>query len=75
MKKIIVFVIDCYRQFISQPLQHFFGGGCRFYPTCSQYTKESIEKFGVIRGGGLAIKRIIKCHPGTKFQFDFVPKQ
>lgn len=36
---------------------------CRFYPTCSQYALEAVEKYGAIKGGFLAIKRILKCHP------------
>ena len=36
---------------------------CRFYPTCSQYAYEAISKYGVIKGGWMAIKRICKCHP------------
>lgn len=36
---------------------------CRFYPTCSQYSIEAIQKFGVVKGVGLAVIRILKCHP------------
>ena len=38
-------------------------GKCRFYPTCSHYSYEAIEKYGVIKGTALGIKRILKCHP------------
>ena len=59
LKKLFVLPIKFYRYFIS-PL---FPPSCRFTPTCSQYAIESIEEFGVFKGGVLAIKRISKCHP------------
>ena len=59
IKKLFILPIKFYRYFIS-PL---FPPSCRFTPTCSQYAIESIEEFGVIKGGILAIKRISKCHP------------
>jgi hypothetical protein len=36
---------------------------CRFYPTCSEYAKQAVEKYGVLKGGWMSIKRISKCHP------------
>ena len=62
IKKIFILPIKFYRYFIS-PL---FPPSCRFTPTCSQYAIESIEEFGVFKGGVLAIKRISKCHPWHK---------
>ena len=59
MKKIILLLIKLYQKYISI----FLGKNCRFYPTCSAYTYEAIEKFGIIKGIFLGIKRIIKCHP------------
>lgn len=50
-----------------------FGGGCRFTPTCSQYTIEALEKFGVVYGLKLGIKRFLKCHPWGGSGFDPVP--
>lgn len=69
MKKIFLFFIRLYRRFIS-PL---FPPKCRFYPTCSAYAYEAIEKYGVIKGGFLAVKRILKCHPFNKGGYDPVP--
>ena len=68
-KKILVGVITAYQRFIS-PL---FPPRCRFYPTCSQYGKEAIVKYGAVKGGYLAVRRVLRCkqfHPGG---FDPVP--
>ncbi len=59
MKTLCILLIRFYQSFIS-PL---FPPTCRFYPTCSQYAIEAIQKKGVLRGVLLAIKRIAKCHP------------
>ena len=59
MKKYCLILIKIYQKFISK----LFGKKCRFYPTCSQYTYEAIEKYGVLKGIFLGIKRILKCHP------------
>jgi putative membrane protein insertion efficiency factor len=47
---------------------------CRFSPTCSQYTYEAIERYGIIVGSWLGFKRIIRCHPWNKGGWDPVPK-
>ena len=39
---------------------------CRFYPTCSQYALEAIEKYGAVKGGSLAVRRVLRCHPFYK---------
>ena len=75
MKAAIIFIINGYQKLISQPIKQLFGGGCRFQPTCSQYAKEAVNKFGIIKGGGMAIKRLSKCHPLTNYQIDLVPEQ
>lgn len=66
MKKILISVINFYRKYIS-PLK---GPSCRFYPTCSQYALEAIEKYGALKGSFLAVKRILKCHPFNKGGYD-----
>ena len=48
---------------------------CRFYPTCSHYTYQAIERFGVIKGVYLGAKRILRCHPFSKGGFDPVPSK
>ncbi|KGA95912.1 membrane protein [Alkalihalobacillus alcalophilus ATCC 27647 = CGMCC 1.3604] len=71
MKKIFLLFIRGYQKFIS-PLTP---ATCRFYPTCSQYGFEAIQRFGAIKGGWLTIKRISKCHPFHKGGIDLVPEQ
>ena len=46
------------------------GSGCRFSPTCSEYAIEALGKYGTLKGGWLATKRFLKCHPFTKSGFD-----
>jgi len=67
--KILCFIIDIYRYTIS----FFIGRQCRFLPTCSEYTKEALQKHGIIKGFLLSIKRISKCHPFGQNGFDPVP--
>lgn len=59
IKKIMIFLIRFYQLCISPLL----GNNCRYYPTCSQYAIEAIEKKGIIRGSWMAVKRICRCHP------------
>ncbi len=59
MKWLLLSMIRFYRIFLS-PLKP---PSCRFVPTCSEYALMAIEKFGVIRGGYLALRRILRCHP------------
>jgi putative membrane protein insertion efficiency factor len=55
-------------------LSPYFGNSCRFYPTCSSYSYESIKKFGMIIGIFLSVKRILKCNPLFKGGEDLVPQ-
>jgi hypothetical protein len=55
-----------YRKYIS-PLKR---PSCRFYPTCSQYAIEAIEKYGALKGTLISIKRILRCHPFNKGGYD-----
>ena len=59
MKKIFLSLIRFYQKYISPACP----GKCRFYPTCSHYAYEAINKYGVLKGGWLALKRLARCHP------------
>ena len=64
--KFVINLINIYKYLISPLL----GNNCRFLPTCSEYTKDSIIKFGLVYGVWLGLKRIIKCHPWGKGGYD-----
>ncbi|WIO74318.1 membrane protein insertion efficiency factor YidD [Porticoccaceae bacterium LTM1] len=68
-KKLITTPIRGYQRFIS-PLT---GARCRFYPSCSEYALEAINRHGVLRGGYLTVRRLLKCHPFHDGGFDPVP--
>ena len=69
MKAALLLLIHFYRAAIS-PL---FPPSCRYVPTCSAYAMEAIEKYGAWRGGWMAVKRILRCHPFHKGGYDPVP--
>lgn len=71
LKKAMMVFIRFYQIAIS-PLKP---PSCRFYPTCSHYGLEAIERFGPIKGGYLTIKRLLKCHPFHPGGFDYVPEK
>lgn len=71
IQRIIILSIRGYQKWIS-PLM---GPKCRFYPSCSSYTIESVIKFGSLKGLWLAMKRILKCHPLHQGGYDPVPQQ
>ena len=54
-------------------LSPIFGGACRYYPSCSAYAIEALEKHGAWRGGWMALRRIGRCHPFRPGGFDPVP--
>lgn len=74
LKKIIVGLISVYQKTLSfdhSPLKIFYPHGfCRFTPSCSQYGKEAITKYGVIKGGWLTAWRILRCNPWNKGGYD-----
>lgn len=71
LKKIIIALIRFYQLALS-PLKQ---PTCRFSPTCSQYSIEAIERFGVIKGTYLYVRRILKCHPFHEGGYDPVPEK
>jgi putative membrane protein insertion efficiency factor len=62
-------LVQFYRTFLS----HFFGGACKFYPSCSKYAQDAIARHGAERGIVLALKRLGRCRPFTDGGFDPVP--
>ena len=75
MKRLVIapflFLIRFYQLVISP----IFPGSCRYQPTCSHYSKEALQKYGLIKGGKLALKRIFSCHPWGGSGFDPVPEK
>ena len=69
IKMIIFFLIKLYKKIIS-PIFHFMGIRCKYYPTCSDYMLQAIEKYGILKGCLLGIKRIFKCNPFSKGGYD-----
>ena len=69
MKKVLITLVKGYSLLISP----FLGNNCRYYPTCSAYTVEAIERFGALKGLWLGIKRISRCHPFHEGGVDPVP--
>ncbi len=69
MKKLLLFLIKIYKKFIS-PIFDFFGVKCKYYPTCSEYSKQAIEKYGCFKGILLSLKRVLRCNPFSKGGYD-----
>lgn len=70
MRNLVRLMIRAYQYAVSPLL----GNHCRFYPSCSQYAQEAIDRFGLVRGGGMALLRLSRCHPRHPGGFDPVPK-
>lgn len=69
LRRLAVLPIVLY-QWLIAPL---LGPRCRYYPSCSQYAKEAVLKYGFLRGIGLAARRIVRCNPWNPGGIDFVP--
>ncbi len=70
MKKILIAIIKFYRRHLSKLKGK---PTCIYYPTCSQYAIEALEKYGALKGSYLAFRRILRCHPFHKGGYDPVP--
>jgi putative membrane protein insertion efficiency factor len=68
--KMLIGIIGIYKRFISPHMPN----RCRFYPTCSDYSAQAIEKHGAVKGSFLALKRLSKCHPLHPGGVDYVPE-
>ena len=69
MKKIFINLINFYQKYISKNLENK-NIKCKYYPTCSEYTKQAIEKYGILKGCILGSVRILKCNPFSKGGYD-----
>lgn len=71
MQKLFLLLIRFYQKFITP----YTPAHCRFYPTCSTYAYQAISRFGALKGGFLALKRILRCHPFHPGGYDPVPEK
>ncbi|AUW92578.1 MAG: membrane protein insertion efficiency factor YidD [Sulfobacillus thermotolerans] len=69
MKTLVIGLIRVYQKYISPMTPP----SCRYMPTCSQYAVEAVSKYGVPKGGYLAVKRVLRCHPFHEGGYDPVP--
>lgn len=69
MSKFLILLIEKYQKNIS-PIISFHGIKCKYFPTCSEYTKQAIKKYGALKGSFMGIKRIIRCNPFSKGGYD-----
>jgi len=70
MQRLLILFIRAYRILLSP----FLGHNCRYYPSCSCYAETAFKHHGVFKGGWLAIKRILRCHPWHPGGVDLVPE-
>lgn len=67
MKKLLILLVKFYRKYISP----YKGGACcRFYPTCSEYAVQALEKYGAVKGSYKAVKRVMRCRPLCRGGYD-----
>jgi len=70
MKILALWLLRLYKRWVSPALPP----SCRYVPTCSEYAMEAIERYGVVRGGAMAVWRVLRCHPFVKGGYDPVVK-
>ena len=66
MRQVLIAVLRLYKRFLSPMLP----SACRFHPTCSEYMREAIERYGAARGVMLGVRRLLRCHPFHAGGFD-----
>jgi uncharacterized protein len=66
MQKAVIATLHFYKRWISPLLP----SACRFYPTCSEYMRDAVAKYGATRGVGMGLKRLLRCHPFCEGGFD-----
>ena len=69
MSKFLIFMLEKYQKYIS-PIFSYYGVKCKYFPSCSEYSKQAIRKYGSIKGLFLTVKRICKCNPFSKGGYD-----
>ena len=69
-RRAVLWLIRFYRRYLS-PLKRY--PTCRFVPTCSEYALEAVSKYGVLKGGYLALRRLLRCHPFHPGGYDPLP--
>jgi uncharacterized protein len=71
--KLALALLRIYRAIISPMLMGIYGPACRFEPSCSEYARDSIEAYGMMHGGAMALRRLARCHPLGGHGYDPVP--
>ena len=66
MQKAVIATLRLYKRFVSPLLP----SACRFYPTCSEYMMDAVDRYGVLRGVGMGLRRLLRCHPFHTGGFD-----
>ena len=69
MRKFAIILIAGYQRFISP----FLPASCRYYPSCSEYARQAVSKYGLLKGGWMGLTRLLRCHPFHVGGFDPVP--
>lgn len=79
LKTCFIKLISLYQKVLTKPLKFFLdnlgflrNNSCVFYPTCSEYTKQAIKKYGILKGLLLGFLRILRCHPWQKNHIDLL---
>ncbi len=75
LKTLVLQILLIYQKFFSPFFTVYLGINCRYYPSCSEYAKEVISEWGVIKGGYLTLKRFLKCNPLFRGGVDLPPKK
>jgi putative membrane protein insertion efficiency factor len=73
MTRILLAILALYKRWLSPAIHALKSGGCRYVPSCSEYAAEAIAIHGPLRGTGLAIWRLLRCHPFARGGLDQVP--
>lgn len=75
MRTVLIALVRVYQRLLSPLLNSIAGPRCRFYPSCSSYCVEALQKHGSVSGAYLTARRIVRCHPLNEGGFDPVPEK